>query len=57
MSHKRYLPKTPPAKHYPRVGKSVLVLSDILARYFGLEVPHMALTKISLDDLNNGRHK
>lgn len=51
MSHKRYKPGTPPAKNYPLFGRSSLVLADILARYFGWEVPEWKLEEVSVDEI------
>jgi len=51
MKTKRYKPNTPPAKNYPMVGKSTLVMWDLLARCYGWEVPHMEMVEVRVDEL------
>lgn len=48
----RYAPNTPPPESgYPLVGKTSLVMADLLARAFGLEKPVMKFEPINLEEL------
>ena len=48
----RYAPNTPPPESgYPLVGKTSLVVADLLARVYGLEKPVMKFEPVNLEDL------
>lgn len=48
----RYAPNTPPpAGGYPLVGKTSLVIADLLARCYGLEKPEMYFEPVNVEDL------
>lgn len=48
----RYAPNTPPPEGvYPLVGKTRLVMADLLARAFWLEKPVMKFEPVNLEDL------
>ena len=48
----RYAPNTPPpAGGYPLIGKTSLVMADLLARAFGLEKPVMEMELVSVEEL------
>lgn len=48
----RYAPNTPPPDGgYPLMGKTSLVMADLLARAYGLEIPTMTFEPVSLEDL------
>ena len=48
----RYAPGTPsPECGYPPVGKTSLVMADLLARAFGLEKPVMKFEPVNVEEL------
>lgn len=47
----RYKKNTPPAENYPRVGKTTLVVADILARVYGWEKPQMVMKLVDIKEL------
>ena len=50
MSRKRYKPGTP-LPIYPLMGKSTMMLWDMLSRVYGLEVPKWNFKEVSIDEL------
>lgn len=49
---RKYAPNTPPpAGGYPLMGKTSLVMADLLARAFGLEKPVMEMELVSVKEL------
>lgn len=48
----RYAPNTPlPESGYPLVGKTCLVVADLLARVYGLEKPVMRFEPVKVEEL------
>lgn len=48
----RYAPNTPPPEGgYPLMGKTSLVMADLLARAFGLEKPVMKFEPVTVEEL------
>ena len=52
----RYKPNTPPPEcGYPLVGKTSLVMADLLARCYGWEKPEFKLEPVSIAELNHDK--
>jgi hypothetical protein len=48
----RYAPNTPPPESgYPLMGKTSLVMADLLARAFGLEKPEFKMEPVTVEEL------
>lgn len=48
----RYAPNTPPPEGgYPLMGKTSLVMADLLARAFGLEKPVFRMEPVTVEEL------
>lgn len=48
----RYAPNTPPPERgYPLVGKTCLVVADLLARVYGSERPVMRFEPVNVEEL------
>lgn len=49
---RKYAPNTPPpASGYPLMGKTSLVMADLLTRCYGLEKPVMKMELVSVEEL------
>lgn len=49
MRYKKNTP--PPKKGYPPVGKTSLVIADLLARVYGLDKPEMSFQPVNIKEL------